>query len=61
MTFTVHPRPALRALALVDALVSDAHLVLGDLPEQELDPKAADAVALLALIVGQDVEPGRVF
>jgi len=42
---------------LVDALVSDAHRVLGHLPEQELEPKAADAVALLALIAGQDVEP----
>jgi IS5 family transposase len=43
--------------ALVDALVSDAHRLLGHLPEQELDAKAADAVALLALIAGQDVEP----
>jgi transposase len=42
---------------LVDALVSDAHRVLGHLPEHELDPKPADAVALLALIAGQDVEP----
>jgi transposase len=42
---------------LVDALVSDAHRVLGHLPEHELEPKAADAVALLALIAGQDVEP----
>ena len=42
---------------LVDALVSDAHRVLGHLPEAELDAKAADAVALLALIAGQDVEP----
>lgn len=42
---------------LVDALVSDAHRLLGHLPEQELDAKAADAVALLALISGQDVEP----
>jgi IS5 family transposase len=43
--------------ALVDALVGDAHRLLGHLPEQELDAKAADAVALLALIAGQDVEP----
>lgn len=43
--------------ALVDALVSDAHRLLGHLPAQELEPKAADAVALLALIAGQDVEP----
>src|SRR4051812_8924820 len=42
---------------LVDALVGDAHRLLGYLPDQELDAKAADAVALLALIAGQDVEP----
>ena len=42
---------------LVDGLVTDAHLLLGYLPEQELAPKAADAVALLALVAGQDVEP----
>jgi IS5 family transposase len=42
---------------LVDALVGDAHRLLGYLPEQELGPKAADAVALLALVAGQDVEP----
>ncbi len=44
---------------LVDALVSDAHRLLGHLPETELGPKAAEAVALLALIAGQDVEPGE--
>ena len=48
------PRPARE---LVDALVSDAHRLLGHLPEQELDPRAAEAVALLALVAGQDVEP----
>jgi hypothetical protein len=42
---------------LIDALVGDAHRVLGYLPDQELGPKAAEAVALLALIAGQDVEP----
>jgi Transposase DDE domain/Transposase domain (DUF772) len=42
---------------LVDALVSDAHRLLGHLPEAELGTKAAEAVALLALIAGQDVEP----
>jgi transposase len=42
---------------LVDALVSDAHRLLGHLPEDELGPRAAEAVALLALIAGQDVEP----
>jgi hypothetical protein len=43
--------------ALVDALVGDAHRLLGHLPEQELGPREAEAVALLALIAGQDVEP----
>jgi IS5 family transposase len=43
--------------ALVDALVGDAHRLLGHLPEQELGPRAGEAVALLALIAGQDVEP----
>jgi len=42
---------------LVDALVGDAHRVLGLLADQELGPRAAEAVALLALIAGQDVEP----
>jgi transposase len=42
---------------LVDGLVSDAHRLLGHLPEHELGPRAAEAVALLALIAGQDVEP----
>jgi hypothetical protein len=42
---------------LVDALVSDAHRLLGYLPDQDLGPRAAEAVALLALIAGQDVEP----
>jgi hypothetical protein len=44
---------------LVDALVGDAHRLLGHLPEQELGPPAADAVGLLALVAGQDVEPGE--
>jgi hypothetical protein len=43
--------------ALVDALITDAHQLLGHLPNAELDPKAAEAVALLALVAGQDVEP----
>lgn len=42
---------------LIDALVGDANRLLGYLPEQELDAKSAEAVALLALIAGQDVEP----
>lgn len=45
---------------LVDALVRDALAVLGaldaELDAEQQDPKAADAVALLALIAGQDVE-----
>ncbi len=44
---------------LVDALVSDAHRPLGHLPEAELDARAGDAVALLALVAGQDVEPAE--
>src|SRR5215207_2890588 len=42
---------------LVDALVGDAHRLLGHLPEQQLGPRPAEAVALLALVAGQDVEP----
>jgi hypothetical protein len=42
---------------LVDALVGDAHRLLGHLPEQDLGPQGAEAVALLALVAGQDVEP----
>jgi Transposase DDE domain/Transposase domain (DUF772) len=48
--------PQARA-TLVDALVGDAHRLLGHLPEQQLDPRGAEAVALLALVAGQDVEP----
>jgi hypothetical protein len=48
--------PEARA-ALVDALVTDAHRLLGHLPEQQLGARPAEAVALLALIAGQDVEP----
>ena len=43
--------------ALIDALVADAHHLLGYLPEAEHGPKAAEALALLALVAGQDVEP----
>jgi hypothetical protein len=39
------------------ALVGDARRVLGHLPEQELGPRSAEALALLALVAGQDVEP----
>ena len=44
---------------LIDALVSDAHRLLGHLPDTELGAKAAEAVALLALVAGQDVEPAE--
>ena len=44
---------------LVDALVGDAHRLLGHLPEQQLEPRAAEAVGLLALVAGQDVEPAE--
>jgi hypothetical protein len=43
--------------ALVDALITDVHQLLGHLPNTELGPTAAAAVALLALVAGQDVEP----
>jgi transposase len=43
---------------LLDALVSDAHRVLAELPDQQ-ESRAAEAVALLALIAGQDVEPAE--
>jgi hypothetical protein len=42
---------------LVDALVTVAHRLLGHLPDEELGPRAAEAVALLALVASQDVEP----
>jgi hypothetical protein len=42
--------------AVVNALVADAHRLLGSLPEVERDPKQAESLALLALISGQDVE-----
>jgi hypothetical protein len=42
---------------LVDQLVGDAHRLLGHLPEQDRGPRAAEALALLALVAGQDVEP----
>jgi IS5 family transposase len=41
---------------LVDALVRDALAVLAALPAEQSETKAADALALLALIAGQDVE-----
>lgn len=44
---------------LVDALVGDALRLLGHLPDQQLGEKAANAVGLLALVAGQDVEPAE--
>jgi hypothetical protein len=44
---------------LVDALVTDALNLLGHLPRQRLSEKAANAVGLLALVAGQDVEPAE--
>jgi hypothetical protein len=44
---------------LIDALVKDALALLEVLVGWELDGPAAEAVALLALIAGQDVEPAE--
>jgi hypothetical protein len=44
---------------LVDALVRDALALLEELSTFELDEQAAQTVALLALIAGQDVEPAE--
>ena len=44
---------------LISALVNDAIAVVEALRDTGLDGKAADAVALLALIAGQDVEPAE--
>ncbi|MDQ6798468.1 MAG: transposase, partial [Actinomycetota bacterium] len=45
--------------ALVSALVSDARAIIAALENVELADQAADAVGLLALVAGQDVEPGE--
>jgi len=42
---------------LVDGLVTDALSLLEHLPEQQLSEHAGNAVGLLALVAGQDVEP----
>ena len=44
---------------LVDALVGDAHRLLEQLGEQQPGSRAGQAVALLALVAGQDVEPAE--
>ena len=45
--------------ALVGALVTGALNLLEHLPRQELSEQAANAVGLLALVAGQDVEPAE--
>ena len=45
--------------ALVSALVSDANALVAAVTGAELDEQAASAVALLALVAGQDVEPAE--
>jgi IS5 family transposase len=45
--------------ALVSGLVTDALAVLEAVADLELDAEQAEAVALLALVAGQDVEPGQ--
>jgi hypothetical protein len=45
--------------ALVSALVNDANAVVAALAGAELDEPARQAVALLALVAGQDVEPAE--
>ena len=45
--------------ALVSALVNDANALVAALGDAELEERAASAVALLALVAGQDVEPAE--
>ena len=45
--------------ALVSALVNDANAVVAALAGADLDEDAAPALALLALVAGQDVEPAE--
>jgi hypothetical protein len=45
--------------ALVSALVSDANALVTALRDRDLDEQAAAALALLALVAGQDVEPAE--
>lgn len=45
--------------ALISALVNDANALIAALGEAKLDEPAAQAVALLALVAGQDVEPAE--
>ena len=43
---------------VVTELINDAHMILVALEHVELDDVQAEAVGLLALVAGQDVEPG---
>jgi Transposase DDE domain/Transposase domain (DUF772) len=45
--------------ALVSALVNDANRLVAALKDLELDERAGQALALLALVAGQDVEPAE--
>lgn len=45
-------------LALVDALASDGEAILAALEDQPLTPPLAEAAALLATVIGQDLEEG---
>jgi hypothetical protein len=45
--------------ALVSALVNDANALVAALEDRDLDEQASSAVALLALVAGQDVEPAE--
>jgi hypothetical protein len=45
--------------ALVSALVNDANALVQALDGRDLDEQASSAVALLALVAGQDVEPAE--
>jgi hypothetical protein len=45
--------------ALVSALVNDANAVVAAFADAELEEGAASALALLALVAGQDVEPAE--
>jgi Transposase domain (DUF772)/Transposase DDE domain len=45
--------------ALVSALVNDANALVAAMQGRDLDEPAASAVALLALVAGQDVEPAE--
>jgi hypothetical protein len=45
--------------ALVSALVKDATALVAALADRDLDERAASALALLALVAGQDVEPAE--